>query len=405
MKSGIIQAALEGKEAYSGKSYFFNQDRYHRYDWKTDRAENGYPKDNRYGWGLPSGFSIDAAINGEASYEGKAYFFIGSKYYRYDWKKEVIDQGYPSSISAWGFPSSFASGIDAAVNGVGKYAGKAYFFKGNDYIRYDWKKDKVDEGYPMKLSAWNLPAPFSSGVDAAINGQGKYANKLYFFKGNQYLRYNWLNDTVEAVNPILDNWPQVVELIQFGVAKKKVYEWLALTMPMVKAYIANLNLGTPFIGNKALFETALEKHFHIPVSMNKVAKLSNLNVINDDYNKVLAALNNSSNIVRARNTAEVALDYGNLPSPIPPGYTWYNGTINFTNKFPNFGPLCQAAMVLHEPVHYVDNTPDNDFYEHGSDYDILSTNQAIHNPSSYVCFAQHLFYKSDVRYGAGKPTI
>jgi hypothetical protein len=62
-------------------------------------------------------------------------------------------------------------------------------------------------------------------------------------------------------------------------------------------------------------------------------------------------------------------------------------------------------MVLHEPVHYVDCLagPNNDHYEHGAAYDQLTPQQAIHNPSSYVAFAQHVFYKKDVRYGAGRP--
>jgi hypothetical protein len=35
-------------------------------------------------------------------------------------------------------------------------------------------------------------------------------------------------------------------------------------------------------------------------------------------------------------------------------------------------------------------------------YAHLTPQQAIHNPSSYVAFAQHVFYRKDVRYGAGR---
>lgn len=63
-------------------------------------------------------------------------------------------------------------------------------------------------------------------------------------------------------------------------------------------------------------------------------------------------------------------------------------------------------MFLHEAVHYVDARADtnNDFYEHETEYATITADQAVHNPSSYVCFAQHLFYGADERYSAGRPS-
>ena len=63
-------------------------------------------------------------------------------------------------------------------------------------------------------------------------------------------------------------------------------------------------------------------------------------------------------------------------------------------------------MVLHEPVHFVDqlaNIP-NDIFEHSPQYPNITPEVAIHNPSSYVCFAQQIFFGSDTRFGAGKPS-
>lgn len=42
--------------------------------------------------------------------------------------------------------------IDAGLNGQRQYAGKAYFSKGDRYVRYDWTQDKVDEGYPKSIA-------------------------------------------------------------------------------------------------------------------------------------------------------------------------------------------------------------------------------------------------------------
>ena len=75
---------------------------------------------------------------------------------------------------------------------------------------------------------------------------------------------------------------------------------------------------------------------------------------------------------------------------------------------PGFGPLCRAAMVLHECVHYVDVLANNanDVVEHpfgNPAYANLTPDRACHNPSSYVCFGQHVTEGSDVRFGAGRP--
>ena len=74
-----------------------------------------------------------------------------------------MDGGYPLAIAAtWrGLPPEFAAGIDAAINGEGSFAGKAYLFKGDQYVRYDWAKDHMDAGYPLPISGWELPGELS----------------------------------------------------------------------------------------------------------------------------------------------------------------------------------------------------------------------------------------------------
>jgi pimeloyl-ACP methyl ester carboxylesterase len=96
--------------------------------------------------------------------------------------------------------------IDAALNGMGKYAGKVYFFKGDKYIRYDWRSEKVDQG-AVPIASWNFPPDFKSNLDAALNGMGKYAGKVYFFKGDKYIRYDWRSEKVDqGAVPIHGNW-------------------------------------------------------------------------------------------------------------------------------------------------------------------------------------------------------
>jgi Hemopexin len=104
--------------------------------------------------------------------------------------------------------------IDAGLNGQQQFAGKAYFFRGDEYVRYDWAQDKVDDGYPQPLSAWHLPGGFASGIDTALNGERQFEGKAYFFRGDQYVRYDWAQDKVDDgyPKPIAGNWSGIERL-------------------------------------------------------------------------------------------------------------------------------------------------------------------------------------------------
>ena len=158
--------------------------------------------------GMPAGFTdeFSAVLNGAGPFAGKCYFFKGDKYVRYDWANDKADPGYPASIAAnWHkMPVGFTSGFDAAINGQGPFAGKCYFFKGDSYVRYDWSADRADPGYPIKIAPnWHgLPVGFQDKFDAIINGAGPFAGKCYFFKGDSYVRYDWASDKVDPGYPL-----------------------------------------------------------------------------------------------------------------------------------------------------------------------------------------------------------
>ena len=63
---------------------------------------------------------------------------------RHDVAAEKVDPGYPKSISG-NWPGLWPDNIDASVVWPN---GKAYFFKGPQYVRYDLATDKADPGYP-----------------------------------------------------------------------------------------------------------------------------------------------------------------------------------------------------------------------------------------------------------------
>lgn len=188
--------------------YFFSGTQYLRYD----NALGGvlpvvYPRDIAGSWSTVTA-PVDAALNWG---NGKVYFFSGSNYFRYDARLDRVDAGYPRPISpAWTDAASahFGSGVDAAVNWGN---GKAYLFKGGEYIRHDIANDTIDPGYPKPI-AGNWPGIagtiFERDIDAAINwGNGK----VYWFKDDCYGRLDIGTKALDSGYPklIAGNWPGV----------------------------------------------------------------------------------------------------------------------------------------------------------------------------------------------------
>jgi hypothetical protein len=181
------------------KAYFLFDGLYARYDASADGVDPGYPKRIGTEWNgfTAAGFAsgIDSAVEWG---NGKVYFFRGDQYLRYDINANRVDAGYPLSITdQWAGigAAGFGSGIQAAVNWGN---GKAYFFKGNQYLRYDIAADRVDDGFPLNIGDYwpgFAGLGFDSDIDAAVNwGNGK----AYFFKGDQYLRYDMAADAIDG---------------------------------------------------------------------------------------------------------------------------------------------------------------------------------------------------------------
>ena len=99
---------------------------------------------------------------------------------------------YPRQLSK-GFPA-IPGDIDAAFVWGGN--GKIYFFKGNDYWKFDPEKTPhVQTGkYPRDISLWGLPA----NLDGALQWDN---GKTYFFKEGQYWRFNDRRFNVDRANP------------------------------------------------------------------------------------------------------------------------------------------------------------------------------------------------------------
>ena len=93
--------------------------------------------------------------------------------------------------------------IDAAVKWGDN---KIFFFKGAQYLRYDMKTNRVDDGYPKPI-ARNWIGLWDSDIDAAVN----WGKTVYFFKGNEYIRYSKKRNAIEPGYPKLidTGWPKL----------------------------------------------------------------------------------------------------------------------------------------------------------------------------------------------------
>ncbi|MBL0160232.1 MAG: hypothetical protein IPP47_24570 [Bryobacterales bacterium] len=191
------------------KIYLFSNKKYIRITDVPSGRDEGYPTNIAGNWkGLPNSFKqgIDAALWRESN--SCVYLFKGSQYVRFTKVSDGVDAGYPKSIaSSWpGLPASFQTGIDAAL--WRESNGKIYFFKGNQYVRFSSVAGGVDAGYPKPIAGnWNgLPASFADGIDAVLMREDNH--KIYFFKGRKYARYSDADNTMDAGYPkfINGNW-------------------------------------------------------------------------------------------------------------------------------------------------------------------------------------------------------
>ena len=130
----------------------------------------------------------------------RAYFFSGDQYVRYDVAADAVDAGYPKPI-AGNWPGLFDRDIDAAAVFPN---GKLYVLRGSEYIRFDWDASAADPGYPKPIDG-NWPGLFA-GVDAVVT----WTNGLvYFFQGQHYSRYDPDAGRVDDGYPreIAGSWP------------------------------------------------------------------------------------------------------------------------------------------------------------------------------------------------------
>lgn len=192
----------------NGKAYLFEKEtvlpivgtvvpgvNYQRYDFVTGAPDLGF-QPIALNWPGLRPTRPDAAVHWGF---GKAYFFYGDEYVRFDAGNNAVDPEYllpnpPRKIAGnWNLP--WTDRIDAAVNWGN---GKVYFFRGTEYLRFDITLDRTDDNYPKPIAGnWNGIWP--GDIDAVLYQGG---TKVYFFKGDEFRRFDIALDNVDQAGAI-----------------------------------------------------------------------------------------------------------------------------------------------------------------------------------------------------------
>ncbi|XP_078286568.1 matrix metalloproteinase-25-like [Rhinoraja longicauda] len=165
-------AAFDAVANIRGEAFFFKD----HYFWRMQRAGNLVslnPAQIHNFWrGLPADLTkIDSVY--ERMTDNKIVFFIKAQYWVFT--NTQVEQGYPQSIRDFELP---VDSVDGAF--IWPHNGKTYFFKGDEFWRYDEQRRRMDLGYPKKVGLWKGVPPDLDDIMSFNNGN------TYFFKGGAY---------------------------------------------------------------------------------------------------------------------------------------------------------------------------------------------------------------------------
>ena len=388
------------------------------YDWSIpDRAPGSGQPARLLARSFPLGFESDleGTLRGQAAFDGNLYLFRGGQYFRLLEATMAPNSVSIPTATAWTLPASWTA-LDAVFPGGGVKRGFAYFFRADEYARFDWSKNEVSPGYPKKIALeLHTTGPFVRDIDGVIIGQDSFSTKAYLFKripgtvdedGIQvppgtpgsfsvtypaYCRYDFdarvTDFSVTDPVQVLSAWRGLFPLLDAGPAIDTALGWC-------DAALVGLRAGT--------VATALGHHF-----MNISPNDAQLEAI---VGRMIAIRNRINTLPdRFQWTPDLAVAAQTIPNTL----TEIGDQFSLIH-----GPNGRAAVLIHEAVHFtftggiIIDVPEfsgattMDGVTHpvigGQAYSSLTTDEAIANPSSYAAFAQEVALHGDTRFGAGR---
>src|SRR5262245_59355636 len=100
------------------------------------------------------------ALRGRAALANFLYLFKNGRYLRLNAATMIPAGPDAGTEPAWGLPADWTS-FDAVLPGRGAKIEFCYFFRGQQYIRFDWAANAPSSGYPKFIwPEWHMTAPF-----------------------------------------------------------------------------------------------------------------------------------------------------------------------------------------------------------------------------------------------------
>jgi hypothetical protein len=390
------------------------------YDWVADRVvPSGVPR--RLAFAAPFNRDLTGVLPGQAAFSGSRYIFGPGDYLRVRTSDGAPDGPSTPITQAWGLPAAWTT-VDAVFGGGGAKSGFAYFFRGPDYVRYDWSADAVSPGYPKAFGPnWHTTPDFAAGIDGSITGRAGFATKAYLFRTSpvtinddgaltpggrsvqttRYARYDYDSEQFEftVVDPaaVVANWPGLLPLLDAGTATDLALFWIGQTLDVLVGGAA-----APAV------QTAFGHHFGTgggPVDPGVVGTVAaNFATLRTRFLALPDRLQWTPGLnFAAQTTQGVLLEIGDQFSSL-------------------HGPNGRAAVMIHEMVHFTfgagpdvpewsgatiggstfGEATDPDTGATLGTYASLTTAAALTNPSSYAAFAQEIALGSDERFGIAR---
>ncbi|MFK7973197.1 MAG: hemopexin repeat-containing protein [Bacteroidia bacterium] len=203
---GCLDAAFFVNDA-DNKAHFFRGDETRDRIW--DGASTATVDMNSRWTGLTGWTGIDAAyiLPGRiVAYRGSETVVINSN------TKAAYTAPVPITTFINFFPPHFQEGIDAVFAWPQVASGdtlRIFFFKGTELIRvdYDLATNRYFNAQPPTNAGFGgvFTNHFTEGVDAALYHPG--SRKLYFFRGDQYIRYNAATGVIDPGYPLRTSSP------------------------------------------------------------------------------------------------------------------------------------------------------------------------------------------------------
>lgn len=184
-----------------------------------------------------------------------------------------------------------------------------------------------------------------------------------------------------------------------------------LWVGVAQAHLGSLRRGLILSGGVVFLPqvfSMVNTHFHLDRDSNNL--LPNLDKISGVFSRISTMLNDPNRFFReGASTAK-----SKFADAQTGGFNSSNASdvVTFRTEYPDCGPMCRTAMILHEGAHYCGGPGEIIHFAHefpkfdgkpqdggANNYASMPTSEALRNAASYAAFAIHATFLQDLRFG------